>query len=305
MISFADLHCDTLSECYLKNKSLEDKALHINLSSASQFERYIQVFAHFIPERQADKWAWFNDFLQNSKLLLKRAEIPIFHSAQDLEQKRIAVLSVEGGDLFENLQQGEERIPYLRDEGISFFSLIYNQTNRFGCGAASKADGGLTELGKSTVPLLEENGIIIDVSHASRQSTEDILDIARRPVCATHSNAFALCNHLRNLTDRHLRRIADSGGLVGINLYPPFLSDNAQRSDIYRHISYVLDICGQDALCFGCDFDGVDCLPDGVHNLSTIEVLFYEMKQLGYPETLLEKIFYNNIMAFLNANFRR
>jgi len=306
MISLADLHCDTLYKCFTNRLNLTDMSLHINLQNIACFDRYIQTFAHYIPENTENKWQWFLEFLKYSQSLLHCSGVSVCKDADDLCQKRLAILSVEGGDLFSNIDEAQERIPYLKSQSILLFSMIYNHTNGFGCGALSKRDTGLSELGKSTIVLLEENKIIPDVSHASYRSTAEILDIARGPVCATHSNAYVLTKHPRNLRDEHLRRIADKGGLVGVNLYPVFLGkDKVDRTDIYRHIRYMLDVCGERAVCFGCDLDGVDCLPEGVRDLRSLEIIFSELKQFGFSEKLLENIFFNNIYEFFDTYFRR
>lgn len=306
MISLADLHCDTLFRCFENGVDLNAADLHINKQHMCTYKRYIQVFAHYIPEQVPEKWDYFKAFLHNSRNVLEKAEIPIFKTNENLIQKRLAILSVEGGDLFNSVKQAEDRISFLSDHGITFFSMIYNQRNALGCGCATKMDTGLTNLGKEIVSVLERNNIILDVSHASYKSTEDILNLSTRPVCATHSNAQTLTAHRRNLNDVQLRAIANSGGLVGVNLYPPFLSTyTANISDICRHIDYLVSVCGENHVVFGCDFDGVDQLPVDIENLASLERVYFRMKQLGYREKQLDKIFFDNIFEFLNDNFRR
>lgn len=306
MISLADLHCDTLYRCYTEHTDLNDKRLHINLSNAAGFDRLTQTFAHYLPEMQENKWEFLNNMLSNSKSLLLRANILIFQTCDDLKNNRCAVLSVEGGDLFDDVYQAEQRVLKLKEQGIVLFSMIYNHTNRLGCGALSADDTGLTLLGRQVLQLLENSNIILDVSHASYRSTDEILSLSKTPVCATHSNAYTLMPHPRNLRDEHLRKIAQKGGVIGINLYPAFLAKSAaDRNDIYRHIAYICDKCGEDAIAFGCDFDGVDMLPRGIKNISSMEQLYFEMRRLGYSERLLDKLFYNNYCEFLKANIRR
>ena len=308
MISFADLHCDTLFRCFENGVDLNSDDLHINKRHICTYKRYIQVFAHYIPEQIPDKWGYFKAFLHYSRNVLEKAEIPIFKTTDkdNLTQRRFAVLSVEGGDFFDSLKQAEDRISFLSGQGIALFSMIYNQRNTLGCGCAAKIDTGLTNLGKETISIFERNNIILDVSHASYKSTQDILSLSTRPVCATHSNAHALTAHRRNLSDVQLRAISNKGGLVGVNFYPPFLSTQAAGiSDICRHIDHLVSVCGENNVSFGCDFDGVDQLPVGIENLSSLVCIYSQMKQLGYSETQLDKIFFNNVLEFLNDNFRR
>lgn len=304
MLSFADLHCDTLLSCFNKQTDLSDTFLHINEQAFKCFDSYIQVFAHFIPEEMPEKWAFFQKFLQYSKEILNRAELPVFEDWQNTDKKRIAVLSVEGGDFFKNINEAKERLPFLKMNNILFFSMVYNHRNLLGCGCAEKRDTGLTDLGKDVLELLEEYSIIPDISHASFKTANDILNFAKGPVCATHSNAYNLMPHRRNLKDEQMSAIAESGGLIGVNLYPPFLNEGvADIDDICRHIDYLINICGENAVVFGCDFDGVDKLPMGINNLTSIEKLNDVMRNKGFSQTLIEKIFYKNICSFLKENF--
>lgn len=304
MLSFADLHCDTLLSCYENQTDLSYQTLHINGQYFQNFERYIQVFAHFIPEETPHKWDFFQSFLKNSFKVLEKSKLPIMVNAADLKQRHLALLSVEGGDFFENETQILPRVSFLKENNIAFFSLIYNHKNALGCGCADKIDTGLTPLGKKVLKALEEKGIIPDVSHASFKSTKEILELSSGPVCATHSNAFDLTPHRRNLCKEHLHAIAQSGGLVGVNLYPPFLSARtASVDDIFRHVDYLINCCGENAVVFGCDFDGVDKLPQGIYNLSSIESVYLEFERRGYSQSVIEKLFYKNVYEFLKENF--
>ncbi len=304
MLSFADLHCDTLLSCFNKQTDLSDTFLHINEQGFRSFDSYIQVFAHFIPEETPEKWAFFQDFLQYSKEILNKAQLPIFENSRNLGQKYVAVLSVEGGDFFKNISEAKERLPFLKQNNIIFFSMVYNHSNLLGCGCAENKDSGLTDLGKDVLELLEQFGIIPDISHTSFKTANEIMSLAKGPVCATHSNAYDLMPHRRNLRKEQLSAIAESGGLVGVNFYPPFLCEGfADIDDICRHIDYLINSCGENSVVFGCDFDGVDKLPKGINNLLSIEHLNNKMRNKGYSQNLIEKIFYKNIYGFLKENF--
>ncbi len=302
MISFADLHCDTLFECYRRKTDLTDPSLHIRTDLFTEFEHFVQVFAHYIPENQPNKWEFLMEFLENSHQLICKHNINYFHKEQKPYGNVMALFSVEGGDLFSCKDHVRERVEYLTKKNVRFFSLIYNHTNALGCGARSDTDTGLTDLGAHVVESLEEYGIIPDISHASYHSAEDILNVTKGPVCATHSNAYSLMPNPRNITDQQLRKIAQKDGLVGVNLYPPFLSKKrAGISDIMKHITHLVDVCGEDHVAFGCDFDGVDQLPEGIFNLSSIHDLYNRMKLCGFRESALEKLFYKNILDFIKT----
>ncbi len=306
MLSIADLHCDTLFRCFEEELELSSEKLHINSGLYDRFDHFIQCFAHFLPESIEDKWEYLLRFLNNSRKVLQRAKLDVFADGSSFDSKHLAVLSVEGGDVFDSVEQIDARVAKLAEFNIKFFSMIYNHTNRLGSGAFSEQDGGLTPLGCAVIPALEKHGIVIDVSHASPRSTEEILTLATGPVCATHSNAFSITPSPRNLRDRHLKMIANSGGLVGVNFYPPFLS--LQRADIFaimRHIRYLVDLCGEDHVAFGCDFDGVDRLPEGMDNVASLEGIYSALKDAGFSVSTIEKVFYDNFKSFCLQNFRR
>ncbi|MBQ6947252.1 MAG: membrane dipeptidase [Clostridia bacterium] len=303
MISFADLHSDTLYKCFENNLRLSDASLHVNSSKIDRFDRYIQCFAHFIREDIDDKWNYLCSFLKNSNRLLNEASIPIFNG-KNLDARKLAVLTVEGGDIFNNTNDMEDRARHIASFHVALFSMIYNHTNSLGCGAFSKKDTGLTAKGRLALEVLERYGILLDVSHASYNSANEIIDYAKRPVCATHSNACALTPHARNLPDEILRRIAQKDGLVGVNFYPPFLSlQSADFFDIMRHIKHLQNVCGYDHVVFGCDFDGVDRLPYGIHGVESMEELYVRLSQNGFTTEQLDKLFYKNVKKFMQTNF--
>lgn len=304
MISIADLHCDTLCTCFEKGATLQDDTLHINLQKLNQYSRYIQCFAHYIKESVADKWNYLCEFLQHSHDLLKAEGLSVFNGQNLDAGKGLAVLTVEGGDVFDSLLDAEERVVHLSKQNVCIFSMIYNHTNRLGSGAFSKDDCGLSAMGFAVLELLEQNGIFIDVSHASYQSVSDVLSQAKRPVFATHSNALSLTSHPRNLPDELLKRIAESGGLVGVNLYPPFLSlQSADISAIMRHIKHLQNVCGVDHVAFGCDFDGVDCLPQGITGVESMTDLYHFLQKSGFSEAVLDCLFFENFHEFLRTNY--
>ena len=299
----ADLHCDTAYECFVHDKKLTDESLHINCSLIEKTDDYFQFFAHYIPEDRPDKWAFLKELLAFSKTILSENGFEILAPKHKLPYgKRKAAISVENCDVFEG---GDlNKLEDLKQADVAVISLVYNHTNALGCGARSENDTGLTELGRNVAQAAGACGIILDVSHASYKTTEDILSISELPVLATHSNAYAITPHPRNLQDYHIRRIAESGGLIGLNLYPPFLSDRcAGISDIAKHLRHILDVGGEDCLALGCDLDGVDRLPKGIRNLVSVSELFGTLQQYGFSKSVLEKVFYKNVNEFVRSNF--
>lgn len=178
-------------------------------------------------------------------------------------------------------------------------TLTWNGTCEFGDGAMVTHPKGLTEFGRKAIPKLEQHRIVVDISHASEPLFYDVAEIASKPLVASHSNAKAVCNHPRNLTNEQVQIIKQSGGLIGLNFHPPFLKEDgiATVDDLIAHTEHFLSLDTQDSLAIGSDFDGAD-LPREICGIEGIYAVFERFLQLGYSETLLNKIFYTNAQKF-------
>lgn len=294
----ADLHCDTFYKCFAEKTDFTDKKLHINLKKGLKMLPYIQTFAHYIPEDVPDKFEFFCRMLQNSLSVIEDNEgLLLYSQKSDMERAEregriLAVLSVEGGNFFDgDRSQNLRKITFLEQNRIRFLSLCYNSGSALCGGAKSERDGGVTRLGMEVCSSLAEHGIALDVSHLGQKSAMDILN-SDLPALATHSDCFAICDSPRNLGDEGIERLIDKGGLMGINMYSPFLKHggDAKISDVYLHINHIKSLGGEHILAFGADFDGCDSLPAGIHGVTDI-------KKLDIPHEL----FYNNVKRFLNS----
>lgn len=294
----ADLHCDTLYRCFTENIDLNSRSLHINMQKGTQMLPYIQTFAHYIPEDIPDKFDFFCRMLENSLRLIKSdPRFLLYEKKSDIgssekQGKILAVLSVEGGNFFDwDMSSNLKKVIYLEQNHIRFLSLCYNSGSALCGGSRSKDDSGVSGLGMEICDMLCEHGIALDVSHLGFKSTRDILSTDFIAL-ATHSNCYAVCDSMRNLSDWAIERLIYKNSLMGINMYSPFLKHGggAGFCDVYRHIDHVLSLGGQNILAMGCDFDGCDSLPEGISDVTDI-------KKLDIPHEL----FYNNVKRFLNS----
>lgn len=114
--------------------------------------------------------------------------------------------------------------------GVRYVTLTHNGDNALADSAAEgKRWGGLSPFGREAVAEMNRLGMMIDLSHAADSTFWDCLKVSKAPIVATHSCCRALCGHRRNLTDEMLQALGESGGYVGINFYPAFLSDSFAR----------------------------------------------------------------------------
>jgi len=140
--------------------------------------------------------------------------------------------------------------------GLRMMSLVWSRRNAFGDGAwENESQGGLTRLGRRAVEEMDRLGIVVDVSHASDRTARDILDVARGPVVASHSNARKLREHPRNMPDELLKGVAEKDGVIGVTAVPSFISDQPATIEKWvDHLQYVVDLVGVEHVGIGADF---------------------------------------------------
>ena len=166
---------------------------------------------------------------------------------------RIALLlALEGGEPFGadlGLIDGFARL------GVKMASLTWNRRTMLADGVGLRSTGaGLTPLGREAVAELERCGIVVDVSHLSDAGLRDVLEVASKPIIASHSSCRSLHPHPRNLTDNQLKAIAQTGGMVCMNAFGGFLSDNPSVNDYLTHIQHAVSVIGDRSVGIGADF---------------------------------------------------
>ena len=205
------------------------------------------------------------------------------------------ILSIENGSA---ISGNLENVDYFYNQGVRIMSVTWNDDNELGCGCKSKIDSGLTKLGFEYIKKLNDLDVIVDVSHLSEKSFWDVINISSKPVVATHSNAFGICNNPRNLKDEQIKAIATTGGIIGVCYYTDFLNSNrkANVKDIVKHIKYIRDLVGIDYIGLGSDFDGMDYdkTAIGVENISKINNIVKELEKNNFSVEDIEKVMWKN-----------
>jgi membrane dipeptidase len=235
-----------------------------------------------------------------------------FYHAVD-EGKLAVILGMEG---LSPLGEDPEGIYTLYQLGFRQISLTWNEQNAFATGTRGDVNRGLTELGKRAIRIMEELGIILDVSHANDKTFWDIYEVATKPLIASHSNARALCPVPRNITDDQIKAIGESGGLVGINAFNEFIHvDRDKRNVDYliSHIEHIVDLIGIDHVAFGFDFfeyleedksksfieDPYRGTP-GIEDISQAPNLIRKLQDRGFSKEDIEKISYRNFLNLMD-----
>lgn len=216
-----------------------------------------------------------------------------------IAKNRLAVvLHLEGA---EAIDHDLNFLHVLYAAGLRSLGPVWSRDNIFGHGVPFRfpADpdigDGLTEAGERLVRACNDMNILIDLSHINDKGFWDVARLSTAPLVATHSNAHALCPASRNLTDRQLDAIRDSGGMVGLNFAAAFLRpDGAMKSDtpvdvMVRQLDYLIEKLGEDHVGIGSDFDGA-VVPAAIGSAAGLPVLFDALRAHGFSVPLLKKL---------------
>lgn len=195
--------------------------------------------------------------------------------------------------------------------GLRSLGPVWSRDTIFGYGVPMAFPGspdigpGLTETGKDLIRLCDALGIMIDLSHLNEKGFDDVAAVSQAPLVATHSNAHAICNSPRNLTDRQLHMIRERKGMVGLNFATFYLNaDGRSDSDMgwdvmLRHLDHLITELGEDHVGLGSDFDGC-ILPDLIGDVTGVRGLFAAMSDHGYDAALIAKLARENWVACLD-----
>lgn len=304
MTKIFDAHCDVLYKMWLNdNISFKDsKILHVNYENLMQTGSKVQCFAIYIPEsvRFNDRFnvalemvdIFYERILKLSpklKLVLKKADI--LHLKED---EIGAILTLEGCDA---IGHDIVKLKTLYRLGVRSVGLTWNYANAVADGVKEERNAGLSNFGKEVVDLNNQLKIWTDVSHLGEASFWDTIELAEFPI-ASHSNAYTLFHHPRNLKDDQIKAIIQKGGVIGITFVPYFLSEeyeNANIEDVICHIDYICSLGGEWNIGLGSDFDGIDDTVNGLENFSCYKRFISEL-QKHYSNELITRICYQNFI---------
>ncbi|MCX7612053.1 MAG: membrane dipeptidase [Ignavibacterium sp.] len=211
------------------------------------------------------------------------------------QNKIAAVIGVEGGH---HIEDSIEKLVNLYNAGMRYLTITWNNSTSWAVSAADSRSTtvGLSDFGRQVIRKLDSLGVIIDVSHTGIKTIQDILQVTTKPIIASHSGARALRNNTRNLYDWQIQDIANTGGVIGVVFYPPFLNgtNNATIQDVVNHIDYIKNLVGIDHVAIGSDFDGIGVTPLGLEDVSKFPALTEALFNRGYSREDVEKILYKN-----------
>lgn len=311
-MNLIDLHCDTISRIQKNNALLKSNNYHISFDKLSQYDHYSQIMAIFISNKLSDEQG-YNYFHEAYGYYMSQLAIHSNMATHVIDGAHISklwsdnkyplFLSVEDARILNN---DITRLDNLYNKGVRFLILMWSGSTCIG--GSHNTTEGLTDFGRQVMHRCFELGIVLDASHASEQTTSDMIEIAKqhkKPIIASHSNSYAVYPHSRNLRDSHFKAIRDLGGLVGISLCTSHLSGESSVNvdDVIKHIDHYLSLGGENIISLGCDLDGTD-LPDGFKDVRDIIQIADKMSQLGYSDTLINRLFWQNAKEFFEKNIK-
>ncbi|KAM7101044.1 dipeptidase 1 isoform 2-T3 [Ciconia maguari] len=157
---------------------------------------------------------------------------------------------------------------------------------------------GLSPFGKTVLEEMNRLGMIVDLAHVSVETMKVVLSLSKAPVIFSHSSAYSLCRHHRNVPDDVLRMVASTGSLVMVNFYNAYVTcgDTARLADVADHMDHVKKVAGAQSVGFGGDYDGVTRLPAGLEDVSTYPALVAELLARNWTEAEVKAALAENLL---------
>ena len=321
-MKYVDMHCDTITVLYRNNGSLRENNLHVDIRKMQEGECLLQNFAVFTDIGKNDSTFtkaaidyYYKQLDENKDFIA-----PVYSYediiANEKNGKISALLTLEEGSVIDN---DLNNLDCYYDRGVRMITLTWNYPNGIGhpnfifekdryhdmLHTINETDG-LTLFGIEYVKKMEDLGIVVDVSHLSDAGFYDVLNNTTKPFVASHSNARNVCPVARNLSDDMIRKLADRGGVTGLNYCSAFIEDLNEDctmiENMVRHIRYLADVGGIECIGLGSDFDGIGNRLE-IIDASGVQRLYEALKPY-FSEEELEKIFFRNVLRVYKEVFK-
>ncbi|EEI91075.1 renal dipeptidase family protein [Sphingobacterium spiritivorum ATCC 33300] len=350
-----DGHNDVIYESIFKGKDIAKRLTtgHTDLPRLKEGGVDVQVFAVWSDDKNWKKGAFkhANDQIDALEKMISgnSDQIELAKSSKDIDVilnkgKIAAVIGVEGGNMIESKIENLEK---LYDRGVRYLTLTWNYNLPWVTAAAievktsSDKGKGLTAHGKDIIRRMNELGMMVDLSHGGEKTFYDVIATSTKPILVSHSNAYALMPHYRNLKDEQLEALKKNGGVIGVNFYSGFLDPtytervkklyrkhfgdkgnyqlsptrqyeklpkklqqeaNAPMSRLLEHINYLVKKVGIDHVAIGSDYDGIESPPRELEDVSKFPLFTKALLEQGYSKQDVGKIMGGNFLRLLREN---
>jgi len=229
-------------------------------------------------------------------LIQSKSDLESYVARRQKEQSITAgFLGIEGAQVLEGKA---ENVDAMFDAGFRMMAPTHFFDNEIGGSAHGVNKGGLTAVGKEVIQRMEAKKVLVDIAHASSATIDDVLAMATRPVMVSHTGVKGTCNNNRNLSDDQLRRIAKTGGVIGIGHWDTAVCGTDAKA-IAKAMRHAVNIAGADHIGLGSDFDGAVTVPFDTTGLVQItDALLGE----GFNEDEIKKIMGGNVLRVLREH---
>ena len=252
-------------------------------------------------------------------------------------RKIASLIGVEGGHSIENSLDAL-RLFYML--GVRYMTITHSKTLGWADSATDESkSNGLNEFGRNVIAEMNRLGMLADISHVSPKTMKDVLAVTKAPVIASHSSAYAIAKHPRNVPDDVLRLVAKNGGVIMVNFFSAFILPNADKlrskskaaetrlrqqypddsefkkamdqwyndnplptgdvGTVVDHIEHIIKVAGIDHVGLGGDYDGVPVLPKQLEDVSGYPYITQELLNRNYSEADIKKILGENSLRVL------
>ena len=325
----------------------EQKKLHTDIPRLRKGGVGAQFWSAYVPAETAKKGTAVRMTLEQIDVIKRIvAAYPdtfeMAYTADDIvrihKQGKIAsLIGVEGGHSIDN-SLGVLRMLYAL--GVRYMTLTHSETLDWADSATDEAKHhGLTKFGEQVVREMNRLGLLVDISHVSAETMRHVLRVTRAPVIASHSSAYAIAQHPRNVPDDVLRLVKKNGGVVMVNFFPGFVVPEAARlmgnmfqvgrdlrkkypddrefraairqwlkdhpiptgsvHHVVDHIEHIIKVAGVDHVGLGSDFDGISSVPKQLEDVSCYPYITQELLNRGYSKEDIRKILGGNLLRVL------
>lgn len=303
-MKFIDMHCDTIYKLMDDPRfKLYKNNFSIDIEKMKKANYKAQFFAIFVdaeetPNRLDRALSMVNRFyvaMEKNTEYIKLATNYEELKYNESQGKISAFLTIEEGGVLEG---DISNLKKFYDLGVRLITLTWNFKNEIAYPAYDRVNNnkGLTPFGIEVIEQMNNLQMIIDVSHLSDGGFYDVVKYSKYPFVASHSNARAVQNHQRNLTDEMIKILANRGGVTGINFCTEFLAEDriSKVEHMVNHIKHIKNIGGIDVVALGADFDGIHSKVE-IEDASQMGKLVYALEKEKFSEDEIEKICYKNI----------
>jgi len=330
-----------------KDLSKPQPDLHTDLPRLVAGGMGAQFWSVYVPADAAKTNAALHQTIEQIEFVKRMAArypetLELATTVADVERIRKAgriacLMGAEGGH---SMEGSIAVLRMLHELGVRYMTLTHSDTNDIGDSATDEPKhGGLSKLGEEVVAEMNRLGMLIDVSHVSDETMQDVLALSKAPVIASHSSCRALADHARNVPDELLEAIARKRGVVMVNFFSGYVESSAAKkmagafamsrklraesaSDaeyeaamekwrkenpiergtvetVVDHIDHIVKVAGIDCVGLGSDFDGISETPVGLEDVSCYPRITQVMLDRGYSAEDIRKVLGGNALRAL------